>query len=398
MVKTLKEYPISNKTVILRVDYNVSIVDGRIMSTKKIDSSFPTIDNLIENGNKVILLSHFGRVKNESDKDKNSLYPIYQYIKSLNKYDISFSKEYMGEELDKAVNNLKPGSILLVENTRFADIKGKLESTCDVQLSMYWAGLADYYVLDAFGSAHRAHASVTGIPKYIPSRIGFLVEKELDNLNCLIDNPAHPFIVIMGGAKLDDKIELIYSLIEKADYILLGGGLANTFLKAAGYKIGASLSSNDSLEKAKMIISEYKDKIVLPKDVICSPSYNSEVTLKDLEEIEADDVIGDIGPKAIENYKRILKSAKTIFINGTVGIYEEKYFSNGTQEILKIISETDALKIVGGGDAASAVEKFNYENKVDFVSTGGGATLEYIADGSLVGIEAIKESNDTFFE
>ena len=223
MVKTLKEYPISNKTVILRVDYNVSIVDGRIMSTKKIDSSFPTIDNLIENGNKVILLSHFDRVKNESDKDKNSLYPIYQYIKSLNKYDISFSKEYMGEELDKAVYNLKPGSILLVENTRFADIKGKLESTCDVQLSMYWAGLADYYVLDAFGSAHRAHASVTGIPQYIPSRIGFLVEKELDNLNCLINNPAHPFIVIMGGAKLDDKIELIYSLIEKADYILLGG-------------------------------------------------------------------------------------------------------------------------------------------------------------------------------
>lgn len=398
MVKSLKEYPIKDKTVILRVDYNVSIIDDIIVSTKKIDSSFETIDNLVENGNKVIILSHFGRVKNESDKEKNSLYPVYQYIKSINKYNISFCDEFMGAKLDKAVSQLSPGEILLVENTRFADINGKLESGCDVQLSLYWAGLADYFVLDAFGSMHREHASVTGIAKYLPSRIGFLVEKEIKNLDKIINNPKHPFIVIMGGAKLDDKIELIYSLIEKADYILLGGGIANTFLKAAGYKIGASLSSSNSIEKAQMIISEYKDKIVLPKDVICTPSYNTEVTLKSLNEIEVDDVIGDIGPKAIENYKRIILTSKTIFVNGTVGVYEKKYFSNGTQEIFEAVSQAKALKIVGGGDAASAAEKFGYVDKLDFISTGGGATLEYIGSETLPGIEAIRKSNETFFE
>lgn len=398
MIKTLRENPIKDKTVILRVDYNVSIVDDRIMSTKKIDSSFETIDNLIDNNNKIIILSHFGRVKTESDKEKNSLYPVYQYIKSLNKYNISFSDELMGEKLEKLVSSLKPKDILIVENTRYADLNGKLESSCDAQLSLYWAGLADYFVLDAFGSMHRSHASVTGIPKHLPSRIGFLVEKELLNLDKLIKNPSHPFIVLMGGSKLDDKIGLIYSLIEKADYILLGGGLANTFLKAAGFKIGASLYSKESLEKAKMIIDEYKDKIVLPKDVICSPSYNSDVALKDLDEIESDDVIGDIGPKAIKNYSRIITSANTIFMNGTVGIYEKKYFSNGTQEMLNIIAGTNALKIVGGGDAASAIEKFGYEDKVDFVSTGGGATLKYIADETLPGIEAIEKSNESFFE
>ena len=398
MIKTLRENPIKDSTVILRADYNVTIVDGKIMSTKKIDSSFETIDNLIENGNKIIILSHFGRVKSESDRDKNTLRPVYEYIKSLGKYKINFCETVVGEKLDRAVEELQSGEILLVENTRFADLDGKLESSCDVQLSLYWAGLANYFVLDAFGSMHRAHASVTGIARYLPSRVGFLVEKEITNLKRLVENPEKPFIVLMGGAKLDDKIELLYSLIEKADYVLLGGGIANTFLKAAGYKIGASLSSNDSLDKAGMILSEYRDKIVLPKDAICSPSYNDEVALKDLDEIEQDDVIGDIGPKAIENYKRIIATAKTIFLNGTVGIYEKKYFSNGTQEVLNAISKTEALKIVGGGDAASAVEKFNYADKMDFVSTGGGATLEYIASGSLVGIEAIEQSNELFFE
>lgn len=395
MIKYLSDIDVKEKRVILRVDYNVPMENGSITNTKKIDDSFETIDYLVKQKAKIIILSHFGRVKTEEDKAVNSLKPIFEYIKGLEKYDILFSAVPMGDMLDTMARTLEPGQIVLVENTRFMDLQGNLESGCDIQLSTYWASLADIYIDDAFGSMHRRHASITGIPKYLPSAIGLLVEKEVKNLRPLITEPDRPFVVVMGGAKLDDKIELIYSLAETADYILLGGGIANTFLKALGYDVGSSLVSIDAIKNARAIIQEFKDKIILPKDVITSPSY-SDVTyeLKTIENIVIDDVIGDIGSKAIENYRRILESAKTIFINGTVGMYEQKPFSNGTQEILNIVASTKAKKIVGGGDAGTAVKKFGYEDKMDFISTGGGSTLTYIANRTLPGLEIIGAKNE----
>lgn len=390
MIKFIKDVNLKEKRVILRVDYNVPLENGKITNTKKIDDSFETLSYLAKEGAKVIILSHFGRVKTEEDKATNSLKPVYDYIKSLEKYDILYCSVVMGTMLDNMARNLEPGQMILVENTRYMDLQGNLESECDAQLSMYWAGLADVYIDDAFGSMHRNHASVTGIPKYLPSVAGFLVEKEITNLQPLIENPPRPFVVVMGGAKLDDKIELIYSLAETADHILLGGGIANTFLKAAGYDVGSSLVSDEAVRNAKAIMQEFPDKMILPKDVITSPSYADTYELKKIDEIVIDDVIGDIGSEAIQNFKRILESAKTIFINGTVGMYEQKPFSNGTQEILNIVSNTNAKTIVGGGDAGTAVKKFNYEDKINFISTGGGSTLSFIANHTLPGIEALK--------
>ena len=394
MIKYLKDMDIKNKRIIVRVDYNVSVVDGKIVSTKRIDESFKTIDYLVENNARIILLSHFGKIKSESDKEKNSLKVVYDYISSLDKYNITFCPTPMGEELDKITGTMVNGQIVLVENTRFLDLNNKMESSCNEELSKYWAELADIYIDDAFGSMHRRHASITGIPKYIPSGVGFLVENEIKNLDLLVKNPTHPFVAIMGGAKLEDKIQVMYTLLEKCDYILLGGGIANTFLNAAGYNVGSSLFSKDSLQIAKNIILEFKDKIILPKDVISSPSYsNNMYEHKTIDQIGEDDIIGDIGSAALANYKNFIDKASTIFINGTVGMYEKKEFSNGTQEILNMVSNANGKKIVGGGDALSALAKFNYEDKMDFISTGGGATLEYIANGTLPGIKAIEESN-----
>lgn len=397
MIKYLKELNVKEKNVILRVDYNVPIEKDKILNTKKIDDSLETLDYLVKEKAKIIILSHFGRVKKEEDKKSNSLRPVFNYLKSLNKYDILFSEVVLGTMLETIAKTLEPGQIVLVENTRFLDLEGKLESSCDIQLSMGWAEYADVYIDDAFGTMHRNHASITGIPKFTKEKgAGFLVEKELTHLSPLITKPTRPFVVVMGGAKLDDKIELIYSLAEIADYILLGGGIANTFLKALGYDVGSSLVSDESIVKAKAIITEFKDKIILPKDVITSPTY-SETTyeLKNIDEIVIDDIIGDIGSKAIENYKKIIGTAKTIFVNGTVGKYEEMPFSNGTREILNIIAESDAKKIIGGGDAGAAVQKFELADKMDFISTGGGATLTYIANHTLVGLEALEVNDET---
>lgn len=394
MIKYLKDISVQEKKVILRVDYNVPIENGKITNTKKIDDSFETLNYLVKEGAKIIILSHFGRVKSEEDKEANSLKPVFDYMKGLGRYDILYSSVAMGTMLDNMARALEPGQMILVENTRYLDLQGNLESDCDAQLATYWAGLADIYIDDAFGSMHRNHASITGIPKYLPSVAGFLVEKEISNLQPLIQNPTRPFVVVMGGAKLDDKIELIYSLAETADHILLGGGIANTFLKAAGYDVGSSLVSDEAVRNAKAIMQEFPDKIILPKDMITSPSYEEKYELKKLDEIVIDDVIGDIGSEAIQNFKRIIESANTIFINGTVGMYEQKPFSNGTQEILNIVSNTKAKKIVGGGDAGTAAKKYGYEEKMDFISTGGGSTLTFIANHTLPGIDALKINID----
>lgn len=386
----VNEVKIKNKKVILRVDYNVPVIDGVIADTKKIDDTFQTIDYLLSENCKIIILSHFGRVKDESDKQKNSLLPVFEYLKSLNKYNIVFSSEPMGSVFENIVNNLAPKQIALIENTRFLDLNNNLESKCDIQLSMYYSSFADYYINDAFASMHRNHTSITGIPKYLPSAFGFLVKKELENLKVVTTDIKRPFVVVMGGAKLDDKIPLAEKLLEKADYVLFGGGIANTFLKAAGFDIGASLTSKDGLVAAYKMLEKYRNKIILPKDVIVSPSFsNDSFKIKKIDDIVMDDIIGDIGLEALNNYSKILNSAKTIFINGTIGKYEQKEFANGTRMLLEEIGKTNAIKIVGGGDAAASVKKFKLENQMSFISTGGGAALSYIANGTLPGIDAV---------
>ena len=389
----INEMKVKNKTVILRTDYNVPIRNGRINDTKKIDDTFETIDYLLSNNNKIIILTHMGRIKSEEDKQKNTLYPVYEYLNSLNKYKVKFSKEPMGEEFENEISKLEFGEILLAENTRYLDLNNKLESKCDIQLAMYYSKFASFFVNDAFACMHRDNTTITGIPRYLPSAFGLLVKKELENLKVVTTDIQKPFIVVMGGAKLDDKIELVSNLLEKADYVLFGGGIANSFLKAAGYDIGASLTTDESVITAYKLLEKYQNKIILPKDVIVSPSYSeNSYNIKKIDDIVLDDVIGDIGSGAIQNYARILSTAKTIFLNGTVGIYEQLEFSNGTRMLLEEITKTNAIKIVGGGDAAASVKKFNLEDKMDFISTGGGATLTYIANNSLIGIDAVIES------
>ena len=393
MIRFIKDIDVKNKTALVRVDYNVPIKDGKVVSAKKIEDSFTTIDYLVNSGAKVILLSHFGRVKKTEDKENNSLKPVYEYIAGLNKYNISFVASSMGADVDEKISTLQSGEIVLLENTRFLDLEGNLESGNDIQLAMYWASLADLYVDDAFGSMHRNHASVVGVARQLPSVAGFLVEKELANLNYIIDKPKSPFVVLMGGAKLDDKIDLLYALLEKADTILLGGGIANTFLKASGINTGASLVSDASLDKAREILIEFRDKLMLPVDAITSPTYtDTEYSLKGLDNIGVDDVIGDIGSKTVEEYKKYIENAETIFVNGTVGMYETKGFSNGTREILDAVVKSKAYKVIGGGDAGSSLKSFGLEDKVDFISTGGGAALSYIAYGTLPGLEVLENA------
>lgn len=391
MKKYVNEVKIKDKKVILRVDYNVPIENGVIKNTKKIDATFETIDYLISQNCKIILLSHMGKITDENSKTLFSLKPVFEYIKKLNKYNILFCDEPSSPMLDNICKNLQSRQVVLVENTRFMDLPNNLESSCNQKYAMYLASLGEYYVNDAFASMHRNHASVTGIPRYIPACFGLLVKKELENLKVLRDNIRRPFVVIMGGAKLDDKIELMHSLLTKADRVLIGGGIANAFLKALDFDIGATSVSDESVINAVKLLEQYSNKIVVPKDVIASPSYlENEYVMKSVKDVVVDDVLGDIGYEAINNYTRFIKEAKTIFINGTMGIYEQKEFSDGTRLILEEVAKnTDAIRIVGGGDAGAALKKFNLEKKMSFISTGGGATLKYIADGTLPGIDII---------
>ena len=391
MKKYINEVNIKNKRIIMRVDYNVPITNGLISDTKKIDATFETLDYLVSQNCKIIILSHIGRITDESSKAKNSLKPVFDYIKKKNKYDIIFCGEPKKPMLDTICKNLHPKQIVLVENVRYMDIPNNLESGCDDNYSIYLASFADIYVNDAFASMHRNHASVTGIPKYIPSYFGLLVKKELENLKVLQKNIRRPFVVVMGGAKLDDKIELMRSLLKKADKVLIGGGIANAFLKALDFDIGATSVTDQSVIAAKELLRDFSNKLVVPKDVIASPSYSdSSYTMKKVSDVVIDDVLGDIGFEAIKNYTKFIKEAKTIFVNGTMGIYEQKEFADGTRLILEeVANNKNAIRIVGGGDAGAALKKFNLEKQMSYISTGGGATLKYIADGTLPGIEII---------
>lgn len=381
-MKTIKEFELTGKKVILRSDFNVSIKDGKIISNERITAELPTINYLIEKGAKVIIMSHLGKIKGEEDKKKNTLYIVYEELLKLINTKIIFSPATHGKILEEKISFLQNGEVLLMENTRYEDLENKKESNCDEELSRYWASLGDIFINDAFGMTHRKHASNYGISKFLPTGIGFLIENEIRGLAPII-KPQKPFTIIMSGAKLEDKLSLIKSLVPKCDKLLLGGGIANTFL-AVNNNIGQSLVSLDLISEAQNLISIYKERIIMPVDVKVKNDTKSLV--KDISDIADNDIILDIGPKTLELYKKYISASETIFLNGTVGKYEDDGFEVGTKEVLKAVSQTKAYTVIGGGDALSSAEYFKINN-FSFISTGGGATLNYIATEKLTCFE-----------
>lgn len=371
-MKTIKDIDLKNKKVVIRVDYNVPMENGIIKDSSKIKKSLRSINYLLENNCRVVILSHFGRIKSEEDKAKNSLKIVAKELANLLGKNVKFLDNCYGDKVKSIVDNCGLGEVILLENTRFMDIYDKKESGNDLALAEYWASLGEVYINDAFGSMHRAHASTAGIAKFLPHAIGFLVMDELEHLNILIHNTPHPFTVFMGGAKVDDKLPIIKSLIERCDYLLVGGGIANSFLKAKGADIGNSIATSDEgiLNELKKLMDEYKGKIVLPVDFTID-----------------DGIIYDFGNKSIEVYKKYIDKSEIVFVNGTCGKFEDERFMEGTSNLFKILNDSGKKVIVGGGDTASACIKFGFKDSFDFISSGGGATLEYIADGTLKALE-----------
>lgn len=387
MKKTIQDFDLDGKKVIIRCDFNVPMNNGKIEDATRIVASLRTIKYALRNNAKVILLSHLGKVKTEEDKISNSLYPVAEKLSSYLDKQVLFSPDTRSSKLTEMVDNLKDGDVLLIENTRFEDVPNKKETNCDEKLSKYWASLGDIFINDAYGTCHRAHASVVGIPKYLPSGVGFLVEKEVQKLDNILKSDTHPFVAILGGKKVDDKISLTQSLLEKCDKLLIGGAMSFTFLKALGYNTGASIVSDDYVEFAKEMINKYEDKIVLPVDFVL------ETTTKDIKDFSDGDIGYDIGSKSIKLFEKELDSARRVIINGPMGLFEDVKYQNGTKSIFKYLDKNKIKTLIGGGDSAAAVNKLGFDDAFYHVSTGGGATIKYIEKGSLVGIDAIEDKS-----
>ena len=390
MKKTIKDFDLNNKTVLIRCDFNVPIKDNKIVDDNRILESLETIKYAIEKNAKVVLFSHLGKVKSEEDKQKRSLEVVSVRLSELLGKEVMFSAETRGSSLEEKVKQMECGDVLLVENTRHEDFPEKLESGNNIELGKYWASLGDVFINDAFGTAHRVHASNVGIASNLPSGIGFLIEKELKQLEQL-ENPNRPYAVILGGAKISDKIEIVSHLVNKADKILIGGGMAFTFLKAKGIEIGTSILDEESIDFCKETLSKYSDKIILPIDVKVTKVFedSSNNRIANIEEINSDEMGLDIGPNTIDLFKNELKDVKTLFWNGTLGYSEYENYKDGTVDILDYITSIDSSVVLGGGDTVAASKVFGYKDKVTFASTGGGATLEYISGNPLPGIDCI---------
>ena len=392
MKKSIRDFDLKDRKVIIRVDFNVPIKDGVITDDNRIKESLKTINYACDNGAKVILFSHLGRIKSEEDLAKNSLKVVSERLSELVTRKVSFCPVTRGSELENMVNSLEDGDILLVENTRYEDLDGKKESGNDEELGKYWASLGDIFINDAFGTSHRAHASNVGISTYLDSGIGFLIEKELDNLESVINDPKRPFTVILGGAKVADKIGVIENLVKKADYILIGGGMAYTFLYSKGLEIGKSLLDSESVEFCKSMLKDYSDKIILPIDSVngLSIEHGTTVNTTSVDSIDKDYIGLDIGDTTIELFKKYIMESNTIVWNGPVGYSEIEEFSNGTKKLLEILKNSKKDVIIGGGDTASAAINFGYKDAFKHISTGGGASLELLEGKILPGIECIK--------
>lgn len=393
MKKTIRDYDLNNKKVIIRCDFNVPIKDGMITDDNRIKESLETIKYAIDNNAKVILMSHLGRVESKEDLKKNDLSIVATRLSELLNQQVIFISETRGKKLEKAINDLKAKEVLLIQNTRYEDLDSKKESKNDQSLGEYWASLGDIFINDAFGTSHREHASNVGIGKILPNGIGFLVEKEVEAISETLKNPLRPFTVILGGAKVKDKIKVIENLVKIADYILIGGGMAYTFLTADGYEVGASLLDEENIDFCKNILNKYGDKIILPVDIVCSKEITELSSFKtvDVNNISSDDIGLDIGNKTIDIFSNIIKKSKTVIWNGPVGMFEMNKYAKGTKAICEALKECLGKTVVGGGDTGAAVIKFGFENDVSHISTGGGASLEMLEGKILPGIDIIDE-------
>ncbi|MDP8241553.1 MAG: phosphoglycerate kinase [Candidatus Celaenobacter antarcticus] len=390
--KTISDIDVTGKKVLVRVDFNVPLDEYQnITDDTRIEAALPTINFLLKHNTAVILMSHLGRPKGE-DKSTFSLEPVAKRLEEIIGKKVQFTHDCIGEETKRAAENLKPGEILLLENTRFHPEEKKN----DPEFAKELASLGDIFVNDAFGTAHRAHASNVGVAEYIPSVLGFLVEKEIEFLNKALINPQKPYTAILGGAKVSDKIDLIEQLLDKADSILIGGAMMYTFLKALGYKVGKSLVEDDKIPAALEITERAKKKgvsLYLPEDTVVAKEM-AEGTEFHSVPIDAipDNMIGlDIGILTVRKYAEIIKLSKTVIWNGPMGMFEISSFSHGTKGIARAVAACPGITIIGGGDSAAAIEKFGFADKVSHISTGGGASLEYLSGKELPGIAIIPD-------
>ncbi|WP_271017173.1 phosphoglycerate kinase [Enterococcus faecium] len=392
--KTVKDIDLKDKKVLVRVDFNVPLKDGVITDDTRIKAALPTINYVLEQGGKAILFSHLGRVKTEEDKEGKSLAPVAKRLGELLGKEVTFVPETRGEQLEEAIRNMNDGDVVLFENTRFEDIDGKKESKNDTELGKYWASLGDVFVNDAFGTAHRAHASNVGIASTgIPTVAGFLMEKEIKFIGEAVEEPKRPMIAILGGAKVSDKIGVIENLIPKADKILIGGGMTYTFYEAKGIKIGNSLVEADKVELAKELIEKAGDKLVLPIDNVCAPEFSNDVETQVIEGDIPDGLMAlDIGPASVKLFADTLQGAKTVVWNGPMGVFEMSNFAKGTIGVCEAIANLEgATTIIGGGDSAAAAEQLGFADKFTHISTGGGASLELLEGKELPGLAAIND-------
>ena len=393
--KIITDLELNNKKVLMRVDFNVPMKDGKITDENRIIQALPTIKYALEQGAKVIAFSHLGKVKTEEDKNSKSLKAVAEKLGEHLGKTVVFVPETRGEKLEAAINNLKAGEILMFENTRFEDLDGKKESKNDADLGKYWASLGDVFVNDAFGTAHRAHASNVGIAQNIGagnSAVGFLVEKELKFIGEAVDSPKRPLVAILGGAKVSDKIGVIENLLVKADKILIGGAMMFTFLKAQGKATGISLVEDDNLDLAKELLAKANGKLILPVDTVVAEEFknDAEHSTVDVDNIPANKMGLDIGEKTVKLFEGYIKEAKTVVWNGPMGVFEMPNFAKGTIGVCEAIANLkDAVTIIGGGDSAAAAISLGYADKFTHISTGGGASLEFLEGKVLPGVEAI---------
>jgi len=391
--KTVRDLNLKGKKVLVRVDFNVPVQNGVITDDNRIIQAIPTLKYILEQGGRAIVFSHLGRIKTEEDKAKNSLKVVSERLEQLLLKEVKFIPETRGQLLEKAIKDLKDGDILMFENTRFEDLDGKKESKNDPELGAYWASLGDVFVNDAFGTAHRSHASNVGIASNIKESVaGFLLEKEIEFIGGAVDNPQRPFVAILGGAKVSDKISVIENLLKTADKVIIGGGMAYTFLNAQGYNIGTSLFEEDKVDLAKELLLKANGKIVLPIDFAFTDKFEDKepTHVGPITDIKDGEMSLDIGPKTLKLFEEEIKEAKTVVWNGPMGVFEMNNYRKGTIGICEVLANLkNAITIVGGGDSAAAAIQFGYQDKITHISTGGGASLEYLEGKTLPGVAAL---------
>jgi phosphoglycerate kinase len=384
--KTVKDIDIKGKRVLMRVDFNVPMADGKVTDDKRIKAALPTIKYVLEQGASLILMSHLGRPKGGPDAEF-SLRAASEVLATLLGTPVKMAPDCVGPEVEKMARELKAGEVLMLENTRFH----KGEEKNDLDLAKQMASLGDVYVNDAFGSAHRAHSSTEGIARFLPAVSGFLMEQELEYLGRAVANPVHPYIAILGGAKISDKILVVETLLSKCDKLIIGGGMANTFLASQGLNMQDSLVEAESIELAKSIMTKSKDKIILPVDAIIADKFDAEANTQtvDVDKIPAGWRMLDVGPKTLELYKTSLNGVKLVVWNGPVGVFEMPKFAEGTFALARMLADSGAITVIGGGDSASAVKKAGVAKQMTHVSTGGGASLEFLEGKELPGVAAL---------